>query len=176
MLALLAAAVLTVTNAPASFSTTTEQTFSCPTLPAKDAWMVFDLDLRNVGSRRAEFAVGRDVNEDGKISDDESPFAVSYSNYFLSLRNGKGEVLASSEYLPSGIPLSLALKPGRRGAVDSWKIVEEGSEVVAEGVFVSENAVVSDLTHLRVRVSGPDLASTTITVKRGRDALVLTIR
>lgn len=176
MLPLLAAAVLTVTNVPVSFSTMTEQTFTCPTLLANDAWMVFELDLRNVGSRRAEFAVGWDANGDGRIADDESPFAVSYSNYFLSLRDRKGNVIACSEYCPCDTPLSLTLKPGHRGSVDTWVLVEDGADPIDEGPFPVSEAVVSRLTHFRVRVAGSSSVSATVISKRGRDALVLTIR
>ena len=173
---LLAAISLAETNSPAAFSTAVEHTFSAPVQTAERAGLDFKLDLGAVGTRMVELAVGCDANGDGRLADDESPFAVSFAGNRVSVRNGSGTVLHSVAYAPHGVPLSLVLKVGRSRLADSWRLSEGTRMTLGEGVFSAAAGPTVRPDLVRIRVSGPDAVSANVTARIVHDSFILRIR
>ena len=172
---LFAAAALSVTNVPSSFSTMVEKTVPSPVVSEPKVGMKFDLDLPQSSGCRIEVAVGRDADGDGCLSDDESKLAVEWSRNASAVRGVDGEVKASSDSAPHGSRMSLVLKPGRREAPPLWQLSDPGSAPLCVGSFDSSIRI-PDLDRARVRITGPSASSFTITSKCVHDVLVLTIR
>lgn len=98
MLPIVLASALAVTNAPSSFSTTVERTFTCPAITETTVGRRYHLYLPPSGACRVELAVGRDANGDGKLADEESPFAVTCSRHALEVRNRQGVSVFESQF------------------------------------------------------------------------------
>ena len=173
---LLAAISLAVTNAPTAFSTAVEHTFSAPVQTEERTGLDFKLDLGAVGTRTVELAVGYDANGDGRLADDESPFAVSFAGNRISVRDGTGAVRHSAAYAPHGVPLSLVLKVGRSRLADSWRLSEGTRMTLGEGVFSLSEGLELRPDLVRIRVSGPDAVSANVTARIVHDSFVLRIR
>ena len=175
-LALLAAFTLVATNAPTAFSTAVERTFPAPVLIEEREGLDFKLDLPAVGTWAIELAVGCDTNGDGRLADDESPFAVSFAGNRVSVRNGSGTVLHSAAYVPHGVPLSLVLKVGRSRLPNSWRLSEGNRMTIGEGGFSLAEGLTLRPDLVRIRVSGPDAVSANVGARVVHDSFVLKIR
>ena len=173
---LLAAISLAATNAPAAFSTAVEQTFPAPALAEERAGLDFKLDLPAVGTWAIELAVGCDANGDGRLADDESPFAVSFAGNRISIRDGTGTVLHSVAYAPHGVPLSLVLKVGRSRLPNSWRLSEGNRMTLGEGGFTLAEGLALRPDLVRIRVSGPDAVLANVGARVVHDSFVLKIR
>ena len=175
-LALLAAISLTATNAPAAFSTAVEQTFPAPVLTEERTGLDFKLDLPAVGTWAIELAVGCDANDDGRLADDESPFAVSVAGNQICVRNGSGEVLHTAAYTPHGVPLSLVLKVGCSRLPNFWRLSEGARTTLGEGSFSRAEGLAFRPDRVRIRVSGPDAVSANVSAGSVHDSFILRVR
>jgi len=169
------ASALAVTNAPSSFSTTVERTFVCPAISESVVGRRYHLHLPMTGVCRVELAVGGDANGDGKLADEESPLAVTYSRHALEVRNRQGVPVFESPYLPIDCPLTLDLKPGKSGTAATWRLHEEDSQEIAIGTL-DDGDNPGDWTFARVRISGPSALQAGIEMHRLRDAFTFIIR
>ena len=172
---LFAAAALSVTNVPSSFSTMVEKTVPSPVVSEPKVGMKFDLDLPQSSGCRIEVAVGHDADGDGCLSDDESKIAVEWLRNGFTVRGVDGEVKASSDSALHGSRMSLVLKPGRRVETPLWQLMGLDLVPLCTG-SLDPNVRIADLDRARVRITGPSASSFTVTSKRIHDVLVLTIR
>ena len=175
-LALLAAFTLVATNAPTAFSTAVERTFPAPVLIEEREGLDFKLDLPAVGTWAIELAVGCDTNGDGRLADDESPFAVSLAGNQICVRDGSGAVVHSAAYVPHDVPLSLVLTVGRSRLLNSWRLSEGNRMTLGEGVFSRAEGLAHRPDRVRIRVSGPDAVSANVTARIVHDSFILRVR
>ena len=133
------------------------------------------LDPRN-GILRFPFSILH-LNGDGVLSDSESRFAFAIDCGSFTVRDADGRTLFSN--VTTANHFSLRLKPAKGQLNDGWKLESVDAlgarSFLAEGQFVEDGALTT-WSSARVRISGPDAASTQITAKRSRHAFVFTVR
>ena len=173
-----ALATLSPTNAPSSFGTETERTFACPSIVERDVWLDFDLDFTPSASNCVEVAFGADVDGDGVLTDSESRFSFALDCASLVVRDVDGTCLFTQT--TGANRFVLRLKPAKSQRPDAWKLESVDAQgtgsVLAEGQFVDNDVPLVEWLSARVRVSGPDAASTRIVARRSRHAFVFTVR
>ena len=166
--------VASPTNAPARFSTETEQTFPVPDITERNVWLDCGIDFTTTPSNRIEIAFGPDVNGDGSLGDDESPFSLVMDCGRMIVRDGNGNELHSDEV--SDRPFQLSFVPARRGVGDTWKVGHGDDALSGSGVFPEGLPPLSTWTLARVRMSGPDAATARVSLQKKRFATVLIVR
>lgn len=166
-------AVLTavVTNSPSSFSTETEYILPCPSLAERDTWLTCEILPITAVSNRLELAFGADGDNwpstgiplvwtlDGSrmclsspdASDAMIPDTSSTGTVRLDIHPGKGDVPNTCEIMTNGVP-----------------------EMTTE--WVSANSSIRSWIAMRIRMSGPDPATASITLRRCRFAFNIFIR
>ena len=113
-------AVVSPTNAPAMFSTETEQTFLVPDITERSVWLDCGIDFTATPSNRIEVAFGPDVDGDGLLGDDESPFSLVMDCGRMIVRDGKGNqsciqqlFLATGFISHSSLRMEVRAMPGK---------------------------------------------------------------
>lgn len=172
---LIFAAALAVTNAPASFSTAVERTFPCPVIGEPAVGRRYAFTIPESGCARLELALGTDSDGDGRLADEESPFAVTLAGGSLDVRDGRGTSLYHADGCALISPLALDLKPGKDGGAATWRLYETEAQEIANGLL-AVGLDLAEWTVIRVRVSGPETAGSHIGMFRLRDAFTFVIR
>lgn len=163
------------TNAPASFSTEVEQTFSVPDITERNVWLDCGVDFSATSSNRIEIAFGPDVNGDGLLGDDESPLSFAIDCGRIVLRDGHGNELHSTDVVDDLPRLTLVPAKGHGG--DTWSVsYVVDDELLIGGVFPEGTPSVKTWNLARVRMNGPDATTTRVILQKNRLATVFIIR
>ncbi len=111
-------------------------------------------------------------------TDSESRFSFALDCGSLVVRNADGMCLFAQT--TDTHHLMLRLKPAKGQLPDAWKLESVDApgtrSFLAEGQFADNDVALMGWSSARVRVSGPDAASTQITAKRSRHVFVITVR
>ena len=169
-----ALAVVSPTNAPAMFSTETEQMFLVPDITERSVWLDCGIDFTATPSNRIEVAFGPDVDGDGLLGDDESPFSLVMDCGRMIVRDGKGNQLYSAVVSGDGVHFSFL--PAHGGSGDAWKIGSADAIPVVQGEFTEGTSSVTTWNLARVRMSGPDAAAARVSLQKNRFATVFIVR
>ena len=173
--ALFFAAALAMTNAPTVFSTSTERSFACPVISEPAVGRRFNLQIPATSCVTLELALGKDVDGDGMLADEEAPFAFAFSRASLEVRDRRGMCVFASGYVPLDCPLTLDLKPGRDGTAATWCLRELSYGTIGEG-SLDADLDPAEWTMARVRLSGPAACDAAVEMFRLRDAFTFIIR
>ena len=166
--------VASPTNAPASFSTEAEQTFTVPDISERDVWLDCGVDFAATASNRLEIALGPDVDGDGSLDDCESPFALALDCGRMEARDGAGNVLFSGNAADGMVRMTLV--PAKGAALDAWRIAGTNGVPLAAGVFPEGTAPIKTWNLARVRMGGPVAATARTRLQRNRHATVFIVR
>ena len=169
-----ALAIASPTNAPSSFSTEAERTFSVPDLIERNVWLDCRLDFAATASNRVEIAIGPDVDGDGVLDDSEAPVAFAIDCGRLVVCDGKGNELFSAVNAEDVVRLSLLPAKGEVG--DAWRINHVDGTQIAAGTFVEGDPSLKTWNLARVRMNGPTASFANVRLQKNRLATVFVVR